>query len=142
VTREEITRLSDHLAAATSFPALFGACTTEAELSTAYKRLARSIHPDTQPEELRPLAGPVFALLGQLRKMAEVALAAGTYSRPFTGTATQKIRSARGVYTVLPAAPEHGSHSRVYRAEDEKGQPVLLKIAAKPTGTLPVGHTA
>ena len=88
------------LSQATTFAAVFGplpkgdAKTQRNELRSAFAVLAKSLHPDRAPKDLAKQAGTALILLNDMWRSAELAIAAGTYGKPFAKGAPPAIPSS------------------------------------------------
>jgi hypothetical protein len=121
------------------FGELGGAATTPerlAALATAFRRIARAVHPDRQPESRAAQAHAAFVKATALRDAAEVAIRARTYGdrRPAPSSAPQVITTRTRTYRVDRLIARGDlcdlyACSYVTRGTQERG---LFKIVSRP----------
>ena len=108
---------------------VFGGVSTPEELTRAYHKLARLVHPDTAPLALQDRAADYFARLVIWRERAEKKLAAGAWGdrKPHFDPVTLTVQGRTLTLTGILA---EGLISTVYEATWD-GEPDELRVVAK-----------
>ena len=134
---DAIEKIETQLQSATNFIMVFGPLTAAEplaklkELRQKFAYLAKIVHPDTVPEDLKGRSGEVFKRLVSLREEAEKAICKNIYEEPFRKTFT--LRSKNNVYQCDENFYRKGDFSLLYRARSSDNKEVLIKISSKPT---------
>jgi len=134
---DTIERIESQLQTATDFVMVFGPLSTTTplgrlkELRQKFAYLAKIVHPDTVPADLKDRSSEVFKRLVTLRDAAEKAICENIYEEPFRKTFT--LRSKNNAYQCDENFYRKGDFSLLYRARSSDNKEVLIKISSKPT---------
>ena len=129
----DLHQLLAHLHSARDPRDVFGAVRTIDELSRAYRRAAKTCHPDLHPAQ-PDLARDAFVRLTRWYEIAREQLGAGRATRPAAssaGASVTVLSHEDHTYAVDPVVAFAGDFANVYRA-DHRGETVAVKIARRP----------
>ena len=125
-TSEAIRQVLARLQAARGATDVFGSVDTAETLGHAYRRAAKSCHPDLFPDDAQ-MARDAFVLLTRWYEIAREQLRHGTYGQAPPQPAI-RLQHKHRVYEVEPQAIFQGDFANVYRGVHD-GAPVAVKVA-------------